>query len=409
LDTFNKTVLDNGITVISENIPYVKSISLGFWFNVGSRDEEKKINGITHFIEHMVFKGTKKRSAKKIAEDIEGYGGYLNAFTSKEHTCYYGRGLDANVERTFDVIADMVQFPVFKPSEMKKELSVIIDEMNDIDDNPEELIFDKFEEILFKGNPLALPIIGTEDTVSSFSQDDLFAYMNKHYGFNNLVIAGAGAVNHNELLKLADKYITRELNHNKFSRRFVKTVKPVVKKIKRPIQQVHLIIGNGTYGFNNDKRITANILSHILGEGSSSRLFQSIREKHGIGYQLNTFVNSFYDVSAFGVYLSTNNNQAEKAEELVYNEFRKITEKEVSVKELNKAKEYLKGSMFLSMESMSSRMNRIASSEIYYKRLVTVEEIIKMIDEVTSADIFELANEILDEKLLTKVVLSADR
>lgn len=409
MDTFNKSVLDSGITVISENIPYVKSISLGFWFNVGSRDEDKKINGITHFIEHMVFKGTKKRSAKKIAEDIEAYGGYLNAFTSKEHTCYYGRGLDVNVERTFDVIADMVQFPLFKPSEMKKELSVIIDEMNDIDDNPEELIFDKFEEVLFKGNPLALPIIGTEETVSSFSQDDLFAYMNKHYGFNNLVIAGAGAINHNELIKLVDKYITRELNHNKFSREYVKTVKPVSKKLKRPIQQVHLIIGNGTYGFNNDKRITANILSHILGEGSSSRLFQSIREKHGIGYQLNTFVNSFYDVSAFGVYLSTNNNQAEKAEELVYNEFRKITEKEVSVKELNKAKEYLKGSMFLSMESMSSRMNRIASSEIYYKRLVTVDEIIEMIDKVTSADIFELANEILDEKLLTKVVLSADR
>jgi len=409
LDTFNKTILDNGITLISENIPYVKSISLGFWFNVGSRDEDLKTNGITHFIEHMVFKGTKKRSAKRIAEDIEAYGGYLNAFTSKEHTCYYGRGLDVNVERTFDVIADMVQYPVFKPSEMKKELSVIIDEMNDIDDNPEELIFDKFEEVLFKGNSLSLPIIGTEDTVSAFTQDDLFDYMNKHYGFNNLVIAGAGAINHNDLIKLVDKYFTRELNHNKVSRKFVKSTKPINKKLKRPIQQVHLIIGNGTYGFNSNKRITANILSHILGEGSSSRLFQSIREKHGIGYQLNSFINSFYDISAFGVYLSTNSNQAEKAEELVYNEFKKITEKEVSVKELNKAKEYIKGNMILSMESMSSRMNRIASSEIYYKKLITVDEVVKMINEVSPEDIFTLANEILDEKLLTKVVLSADK
>ncbi|MDP4115270.1 MAG: pitrilysin family protein [Bacteroidota bacterium] len=409
MDTFNKTILDNGITLISENIPYVKSISLGFWFNVGSRDEDLKTNGITHFIEHMVFKGTKKRTAKRIAEDIEAYGGYLNAFTSKEHTCYYGRGLDVNVERTFDVIADMVQYPVFKPSEMKKELSVIIDEMNDIDDNPEELIFDKFEEVLFKGNSLSLPIIGTEDTVSAFTQDDLFDYMNKHYGFNNLVIAGAGAINHNDLIKLVDKYFTRELNHNKVSRKFVKSTKPINKKLKRPIQQVHLIIGNGTYGFNSNKRITANILSHILGEGSSSRLFQSIREKHGIGYQLNSFINSFYDISAFGVYLSTNSNQAEKAEELVYNEFKKITEKEVSVKELNKAKEYIKGNMILSMESMSSRMNRIASSEIYYKKLITVDEVVKMINEVSPEDIFTLANEILDEKLLTKVVLSADK
>ena len=154
MNSYNKTILPNGIRIISENIPHVQSFSLGFWFNVGSRDENKKNNGITHFIEHMLFKGTKKRSSRRIAEDIEAYGGYLNAFTSKENTCYYGRGLISNLPRTFDVISDMIQNPAFKSSEIKKEAGVVIDELNDIDDNPEELIFDKFEEILFAGNSL---------------------------------------------------------------------------------------------------------------------------------------------------------------------------------------------------------------------------------------------------------------
>ncbi len=165
LSQYNKTILPGGIKIISETVPHIKSFSLGFWFNVGSRDENLKNNGITHFIEHMLFKGTKKRSAKKIADDIESVGGYLNAFTSKEHTCYYGRGLGNHIEKTFEVLADMVQYPAFKPAEIRKEASVVVDELYDIEDNPEELIFDKFEEIIFAGNSLSLPIIGTEKNI----------------------------------------------------------------------------------------------------------------------------------------------------------------------------------------------------------------------------------------------------
>lgn len=403
---YNKTILPNGIRIISENIPHVQSFSLGFWFNVGSRDEKRKNNGITHFIEHMLFKGTKKRSSRKIAEDIESYGGYLNAFTSKENTCYYGRGLVNNLERTFDVISDMVQNPTFKTGEIKKEAGVVVDELYDINDNPEELIFDKFEEILFAGNSLSMPIIGTEKNIKGFSQQDLFNFIDEKYGFNNMLLAASGNIEHEKLLKLTDKYFVKDLGKRSIKRKDLNIIPAPDHRIVKSVQQVHMIIGKATYGYKDKKRITANILSHILGEGSSSRLFQTIREKNGIAYQINSFLNSFYDISSFGVYLSTNEKQSGKAGSLVIEEFRKIREKLVSDKELKKAKEYIKGNMILNLESTTSRMFRIANSELYYNRLVTTDEVIKMIESVTPKEILEIANEILEENYLTKIIIS---
>ena len=406
MNSYKKTILPNGIRIISENIPHIQSFSLGFWFNVGSRDEVKKNNGITHFIEHMLFKGTKKRSAKRIAEDIEAYGGYLNAFTSKENTCYYGRGLGNNLERTFDVISDMIQNPTFKNTEIKKEAGVVIDELLDINDNPEELIFDKFEEVLFAGNSLSMPIIGTEKNIKGFSQQDLFDFVDEKYGFKNMVIAASGSVEHDKLLKLTDKYFSKDMGNRRIKRKGLNIAPAPDHQIVKTTQQTHMILGKTTYGYQDKKRITANILSHILGEGSSSRLFQTIREKNGIAYQVNTFLNSFYDVSSFGVYLSTNEKQADKAQALVLNEFKKIRGKLVSEKELSRAKEYIKGNMLLNLESTTSRMFRMSNSELYYNRLVTIEEVIKMIDSVTAKEILEISNEILEENYLTKVIIS---
>jgi predicted Zn-dependent peptidase len=406
LNSFKKTILPNGIRIITENIPHIQSFSLGFWFNVGSRDEARKNNGITHFIEHMLFKGTKRRSARKIADDIEAYGGYLNAFTSKENTCYYGRGLKNNLDRTFDVISDMVQYPTFKNAEIKKEAGVIIDELLDINDNPEELIFDKFEEILFAGNSLSMPIIGTEKNIMNFSQQDLFNFIDERYAFNNMVIAASGCVEHEKLLRLTDKYFSKDMGKRGGKRKLLTLAPAPDHRIVKSVQQVHMIVGKATYGFQDKKRITANILSHILGEGSSSRLFQIIREKNGIAYQINSFLNSFYDISAFGIYLSTNEKQADKAQALVLNEFKKIRDKLVSEKELNRAKEYIKGNIILNLESTTSRMFRMSNSELYYNRFVTVEEVIKMIDSVTAKEIIEIANEILEENYLTKIIIS---
>ena len=402
------TKLSNGTTIISEFIPYVKSFSLGFWFNVGTRDENPKNNGISHFIEHMIFKGTKNRSARRISEEIESYGGYLNAFTSKEHTCYYSRGLTKNLNRTFNILSDMIQNPLFRESHIKKEAGVIIDELRDINDNPEELIFDKFEEVIFSGNPLSYPVIGTEGNIRKFNSGELQKYHRNKYNTGNLLIAASGNVNHNDLVKLTERNIRKrktgtEPGREKFYR---KKVNDLV--VEKDFQQVHSIVGRSTIGFKNKKRIQVKILSTMLGEGSSSRLFQAVREKLGITYQINSFLNSYQDVSAFGVYFSTNGKQAERVMDIVAKEFKKMKEKKVTEKELNRVKEYIKGGMLLSLESTTNRMIRIANSFLYFNRVVSLDDFLKKIDSVTVDDISSCANELLDEKKLSKVILTSN-
>jgi len=408
LSLYRKTVLPNGIKVLTESIPSIKSFSLGFWFNVGSRDENLKNNGISHFIEHMVFKGTKKRTAGKIANDIESLGGYLNAFTSKEHTCIYARGLEDHFEKSFEIIADMLQNSLFRPNDLKKEANVVIDELNDIEDNPEELIFDKFEEFIFPGNTLSLPIIGTKNNIKSFSQDDLKNQMEKKYTFNRLIISASGAVEHEKVLILVDKYFKRDLGKSTVSRKIINTSSLPAKTefIEKEIQQVHAIVGRPTYGYKDKQRTAAAVLAQILGEGSSSRLFQSVRERNGIAYQINSFMNSFYDVSSFGVYLSTNNNMIEKAISLILKEFKKLREIKVSDKELKKSKESIKGSLIIGLENSSHRMITMAQSELYFNRIKSVDEILKEIDSVTKEQIIEAAYDLLTESSLVKIIIS---
>lgn len=402
----NITKLSNGITVVSEKINYVKSFSLGFWFNVGSRDESPSNNGISHFLEHMFFKGTKKRSAKKIAEDIESLGGYLNAFTSKEHTCFYGRGLSEHIEPTFEVLADMIQNSVFNPKEITKESKVVIDELYDIEDSPDELIFDKFESNVFNGNPLGMPIIGTEKNLHSFKQKDLFNYVDENYTFDRFFIVASGNVEHKKLIKFAEKYITKDFNPTNNKKRELILQQAHDLHVEKDTQQVHFILGRPTYGFKEKKRIAVAVLSQILGEGSSSRLFQKLREENGIAYQINTFLNSFFDISTFGVYLSTNDKAIYKAQNLIFNEIKKIKQKKVDEVELDRAKEYLIGNMLMSLESTTNRMLRIAQSVIYFNKIKPVEETVKRIKAVTSEEILELANEIFEDNTLTRVILS---
>lgn len=406
MKNINITHLPNGITVVSEKINHLKSFSLGFWFNVGSRDETTENSGISHFLEHMFFKGTKKRSAKKISEEIEGLGGYLNAFTSKEHTCFYGRGMIAHIEKTFEVLADMVQNSVFSQKEIDKESAVVIDELYDIEDSPDELIFDKFESNVFAGNSLGMPIIGTEKNLKSFKHADLVKYVKENYTLDKFFIVAAGNINHNDLIKYADKYITKKLKDTGGKRSELILQPADDLFVEKDIQQVHYIIGKTTYGFKEKKRIGISVLSHILGEGSSSRLFQKVREENGIAYQINTFLNSFFDISTFGVYLSTNEKSIFKAQSLIFEEIEKIKSRKVGDVELDRAKEYLIGNMLMSLESTTNRMLNIAQSMIYFNKIKSVEETIKKIHQVTAADIRELANEFFEAGSLTKVVLS---
>jgi predicted Zn-dependent peptidase len=407
VDNCKVTTLSNGVKIVSEFIPYLKSFSLGFWFNVGARDENLKNNGISHFIEHMLFKGTKTRTAKQISDEIESYGGYLNAFTSKEHTCYYGRGLSENFKKTFVVLADMIQNPLFKDSHIKKEAGVVIDELKDIDDNPEELIFDKFEESVFNGHTLSYPIIGTEKNILAYNSSTLHQFHKANYRLDNLMIAVSGAIHHEEAVALAEKYFTSKRTvSNQKRKNFVKqTVSNEI--IEKEIQQVHSIVGRTTYGFNDVRRHKLKVLSTLLGDGSSSRLFQAVREKLGMTYQINSFLNSYEDVSVFGVYYSTNDKQAEKVNEIVHREFNKLRTTEVKPKELNRVKEYIKGNTLMSLENTTNRMVRLANSIYHYGKVVPIEDILNKIDAVTVEDVLKLSKEVLNESTLSKIIIRA--
>ena len=355
----------------------------------------------------MLFKGTKKRSAKRISEEIESYGGYINAFTSKEHTCYYSRGLPKNLARTFSVLSDMIQNPLFKDQHIKREAGVVLDELKDIDDNPEELIYDKFEEIIFKGNSLSLPVIGIEKNIKKFNSGELLKYHNHNYRRNNLLVVASGALSHDELIHLAEKYIERSSIPQIKKRQNFNPKKADDLVIEKDFQQVHTILGRSTIGLKNENRVKIKVLSAVLGQGSSSRLFQAVREKLGITYQIHSFLNSYYDTSAFGIYYSTNPKQTNKVLEIINRELKKVKEKKLSEKELQRVKEYLKGSTLLSLESTTNRMMRMANSMLYFGRIITIEEFLKKIDKVTAEDILETANEILDSNKLIKIVLKS--
>lgn len=408
LENFNITELKNGIKIVSEKIPHLKSFSLGFWFNVGSRDETETNNGISHFIEHMMFKGTTTRSARVISDEIESLGGYLNAYTSKEHTCYYGRGLTEHIDKTFEVLSDMVLNSVFDPLEVKKESTVVIDELYDIEDTPEEVIFDKFESEIYAGCSLGLPIIGTEDNLTKFTRDDILNYINTNYTSDRFMVVASGNIDHSKLVKLAEKYLSGRIATSGSLRLSGQIKNPGNKHFKKDIQQAHVIVGTVVPGYDNHERVGINVLSHILGEGSSSRIFQRVREEHGLTYQINTFLNSFADTSTFGVYFSTNESSVAKVIELVSDELDLIRNTEVTLQEIQRAKEYFKGNIILGLENTTNRMVRIANSMFYYRRIKQLEETVAEIDAVNSELIQKLAEKYLDNKKLIKIILSGN-
>ena len=342
-----------------------------------------------------------------IAEEIESFGGYINAFTSKEHTCFYSKGLSNNIGKTFSVISDMIQNPLFRESHIKKEAGVVIDELKDLDDSPEELIYDKFEEIIFSGNTLSLPVIGKEGNIKNFTSDTLFKYYKTNYQTKNLLIVASGSVKHDELIKLTEKYISQNRTRFNKSRDQFKKKKAADIVVEKEIQQVHTIIGSAAPGYKDKKRILVRFLSALLGEGSSSRLFLAVREKLGITYQINSFLNSYYDASAFGVYFSTNINLYDKVIEIVFREFKKLKVKRVKERELKKVKEYLKGGLLLNLENTTNRMMRMANSMLYYNKIVTIDEYLNNIDNINAADLLKVANETLDESQLIKVILKS--
>ncbi len=405
-ERLQKTTLPNGVRVVSEFIPSVRSVSVGIWVNTGSRDEERQESGISHFIEHMVFKGTARRRMHQIARSMEAVGGYLNAFTSKEYTCYYARALDEHLARAVDIVCDLVLQPLLPEKELEREKDVVIEEMKMYEDNPEDLIFDRFEEVLYGEHPMGRPVIGYPETVMVFSRPQLLAYLETQYTPDRMVLAVAGNVNHERLVRLAQKAFARTDRPIAARRRMpVNGAAPRHLVEERPTQQAHLVVGRRAYDVHHPNRAALSVLNTILGGGMSSRLNQNIREKYGYCYNIYSFLNLYSDTGDFGVYMGTDPSKVDRAKKLIYREFEKLTRKPVSHRMLAQAVSQVKGSIMLGLESMGSRMMRLGREELYFEKIFTLDEVLEQLEAVTPERVLEVARDLLRPERFSSVVL----
>jgi len=400
------TRLKSGLRVITEHVKTVKSITAGIWVKTGSRNETEKQAGITHFLEHMLFKGTENRSSLDISMSMESVGGYLNAFTSSEYTCYYARCLDSELNQALDVLTDMVLHPTFPEKEIRKEKKVVIEEMKMYRDSPSDYLFEEFSSQMFKGHPLGRPILGYESTVSNFKRDDLYEYMHERYVPENLIIAVAGNVDHEEVVQLADKLFgeieNRSAEEHDIPLQHHQSDK---NQYHKAIEQTHFVTGRRGLPANHQDRYTMLLANTILGGGMSSRLHQNVREKYGYCYSISTFNQAYRDTGLFGVYVGTDQEYVSHVRDLINQEFKKIVEEPISQKELEDSKSQLKGKLLLSQENMSSRMSRLAKSELYYDRFVTLDELVEEIDRVKSDDIQHFAEIFFDVSDFSEAIL----
>jgi predicted Zn-dependent peptidase len=402
---FNKSVLPNGLTVISEQIESVRSVSIGVWIKTGSRFEKMKTNGIAHFLEHMVFKGTKRRSALKIAQSLEVLGGSLNAFTGKEVTCYYAQSLDIHLKHAIDILSDMLCNSIFSEKEIAKEKMVIREEIKAVKDTPEDYIFDIFQEKLFPNCTLGNPILGTEESISEINKDELISHWQKFYSASNTIISVAGNVKHEHLVQLIDKYFNLPEKRNNIKSSHVNKAEYINYDIHQPINQAHLCMGSIGIPYTSKMRYPLLVLNTYLGGGMSSRLFQKLREKNGLAYSVYSFLDFYKDTGIFGVYIGTDENKFGKAKKLLIQELQSTSEKAISESTLTHLKNQLKGNIVLGLESTSRRMSQLAKNEIYLGKNVGIDDIINNIDRVTSEEIFTAAQQIIKTDQFTSVLL----
>ncbi|MEM8486136.1 MAG: pitrilysin family protein [Bacteroidota bacterium] len=402
---YQKTVLPNGLRIITESIPTVRSISVGIWVHTGSRHEASDEAGISHFIEHMVFKGTRKRKTHQIANRLEAVGGYLNAFTSKEYTCYFARALDEHLERAIDVVCDLVLQPTFPEKELEREKDVVLEEIKMYEDVPEDLIFDRFESLIYEGDTLGRPVIGFPETVRSFTREQLLAYMDAAYTPNRTVLSVAGNVDHEKVVRYAEKAFAPS------SRQPVETSSPRANGYapaelneQRVIQQAHLVMGTRGLSIHDKNRVALTVLNTILGGGMSSRLNQNIREKYGYCYNIYSFTNMHSDTGDFGIYMGTDHAKVAHSQKLVQRELDKLMQEKVSSRKLKQAINQVKGSLMLGLESMSNRMMRMARQELFFSRYFTLDEIIASVEQISAEEVRDLAQQLFQAENFSRVV-----
>lgn len=392
------TQLDNGVRIVTETVPYVRSASVGIFVGVGSREEEASVRGISHFIEHMMFKGTERRTARQIADEIESRGGHLNAWTDKESTTYQTRVLAEDTPLAIDILTDMLLHSLYDSEEMTREKSVVIEEIKMYEDSPEDRVHEVFEQTLWRSHPLGKPVIGTQATVSSLSRDDLLTYITEHYLPDRIVVSAAGNLEHQEVIKLASKALGSLQGST--PKKPTKKPKPSgqSKQIrKRDAEQVHFCLGSSGYGKNENQRFALSILNNVLGGNMSSRLFQEIREKRGLAYNIGSYSRSYRDGGVFCIYGGTSVATFEQVIELTRAECEHVKHNGITDDELIKAKTQVRGALVLGLESMSSRMNRYGESLLSYGRVIPLEEVLGNYEAVNHDFIAQVAQHVFQE------------
>jgi len=405
MSEIQKITLDNGVRVLVESVGHVKSAAIGLWCKTGSRHEHDTEAGITHLIEHMLFKGTEKRTAKEIAEAIEGRGGSLNAFTDKESTCYYCRTLADDVANGVDVLGDMMLHSLIDSEELKREEGVVLEEIKRSADEPSDHVHELHLESRWGKHPLGRPIIGTPESVSSFLPEDLRKYLDRRYRAENVLLAVAGNVGIDEVRKAAESTLGK-IPHSTVDTDLSRPAGHAsINLIDKDVEQVHFCIGTDGMSVFDPDYYTLAVLDAALGGSMSSRLFQEIREKRGLVYSVGSYTLSYSSGGAFTVYGGTGPQHWSLVQELVRSEFDKIMADGCDPDELDRTKRHISGSIVLALESMSSRMMRMSRNELLHGRDITVEETLQRIEAITNGEIIEVANRILTPELVSTTAI----
>ena len=400
-----KGVLPNGVRVLTEAMPHVVSSTIGIWVENGSRYEEPGENGVSHFVEHLLFKGTKKRTAAQIAEQMDAVGGVLNAFTGKEYTCYYAKVLGEDLPMATELLADLFLESVFDPDEIDRERQVVLQEISQAEDTPDDFIHDLFNLHYWQGHPLALPIFGSVETVNAINREALVSFMADRYRAGRVFIAAAGAVDHARLMRDCDRLFGSIAGDGRPEPTSPPQERVVVLNENKKLEQAHLCIGAPGLRQTAPNRYAAYVLNTALGGGMSSRLFQEVREKRGRVYSIYSFMSAFLDCGYFAVYAGTNPEWVDEVVEVTLKEIKKVVRDGLAPEELARAKSQLKGNMLLGMESTESRMNRVARNEIYFRRDIPIDELGREIEKVTNDQVVELASSCFKPERMGMVLL----
>ncbi|MGD1974742.1 MAG: pitrilysin family protein [Desulfobacterales bacterium] len=403
--TVDKTTLKNGIRIVSKTMPHARSVSMGVWVNVGARDESELESGLSHFIEHMIFKGTSKRSAFQIAKEFDAIGGHTNAFTAMENTCYHARVMDTHTETMVDILSDIFINSVFDPAEVDKERPVILQEIGMVEDSPEEYVHVLSGHNFWGDNPLGRSILGSPQNIIQFDAPMIKKFFSRLYQPERIVISAAGKLDHHHLVDLVQPAFETILPGNGIPQRITPQGCSVVDLNHRELEQMHICLSAKGLSITDPRRYTFSLLNTILGGNMSSRLFQEVREKRGLAYSVYSFISSHGDTGMFGVYVGVAPERAQETTQLVLNEIHKLRKERVDTSELKGAIEYTKGGLMLASESIDNQMVRSAQNEIHFGCEIPLQKIIDSVESVTPEDIMALANDLFHPRQMALTLL----